>query len=182
MNPGGIFRFVLLLVLTIVLSCKDGLKRQARDVVAGYVGATVVFPDSLVYRTVEEGACPLPQKPLKLIVYINGECGACMKQFADWSQVVCQYESQGDVDVVFYVRAMDAYAIIPHLRRINFKYPFFIDPKSDILYLNRISESQTLLHTFLADRDNRTVLIGSPVGNPKLSELYRRQIRELSGE
>lgn len=56
------------------------------------------------------------------------------------------------------------------------------DPKSDILYLNRISESQTLLHTFLADRDNRIVLIGSPVGNPKLSELYRRQLRELSGE
>ena len=34
-------------------------------------------------------------------------------------------------------------------------------------------------HTFLLDRDNRVVLVGSPVGNPKMWELYKSTIARL---
>lgn len=36
-------------------------------------------------------------------------------------------------------------------------------------------------HTFLLDRDDRVVLVGSPVGNPRMWELYKRTIEELTG-
>lgn len=34
-------------------------------------------------------------------------------------------------------------------------------------------------HTFLLDRDNRVVLVGSPVGNPRMWTLYTRTIGQL---
>ena len=102
-----------------------------------------------------------------------------MEQFAQWNRITEQITHEGAVDVVFYVRAMDSYAIVPHLRRINFEYSFYIDPKSDILYLNGISEKQPLLHTFLVDGDNRMVLVGSPIDNAQMLALYKQQIRKL---
>lgn len=169
----------VLLSSVFVFSCKGGLENQARDIVSHYVGKTVVFPDGLQYRNVSDTICLPPQNRLKLIVYINGECGACMEQFVQWSRITEQITHEGAVDVVFYVRAMDSYAIVPHLRRINFEYSFYIDPKSDILYLNGISEKQPLLHTFLVDGDNRMVLVGSPIDNAQMLALYKQQIRKL---
>ena len=166
----------------LALSCKDNLKSQAREIISHYTGKTILFPDGLQYRSITDPACPLPQNKLKLIVYINGECGACMEQFIQWNQIIEQLANQGDVNIVFYVRAMDAYAIVPHLRSLDFKHPFFIDPQSDILYLNHIPENKRLAHTFLLDKNNEIVLVGSPINNPKLLELYKQQIRELTAQ
>ena len=65
------------------------------------------------------------------------------------------------------------------LRQKGFDAAFYIDPKSDILYLNGILEKQSLLHTFLVDGDNRIVLVGSPIDNAQMLALYKQQIRKL---
>lgn len=163
-------------------SCKDAARNQAQDAVSNYVGKIIVLPDGLQYRNITDTICPPPREGLKLVVYINGECGACAQQLTDWSRFVTEFTKEGDIEVLFYIKAMDSYAIVPHLRRIDFKYPFFIDPKDDLLYLNHISQKTPLLHTFLLDRDNRMVLVGPPLNNPKLMELYKREIRDLSSK
>lgn len=35
-----------------------------------------------------------------------------------------------------------------------------------------------MYHTFLLDRQNRVVLVGNPIGNERLWELYKKEIRE----
>ena len=44
--------------------------------------------------------------------------------------------------------------------------------------LNRFPK-QDRYKTFLLDKENRVVLVGSPANNDKLWELYKQQIRKL---
>ena len=39
--------------------------------------------------------------------------------------------------------------------------------------------TKTRFNTFLLDKENRVVLVGSPANNDKLWELYKQQIRKL---
>ena len=87
---------------------------------------------------------------------------------------------RGSRSDLYYVRTYSFDTLEWLLRQKGFDAAFYIDPKSDILYLNGISEKQPLLHTFLVDGDNRMVLVGSPANNDKLWVLYKQQIRRLS--
>ena len=58
-------------------------------------------------------------------------------------------------------------------------YPIFIDTIGAFERANPHLPSDPVFHTFLLDRDNRVVLVGSPIGNPKMWELYKSTIARL---
>lgn len=58
-------------------------------------------------------------------------------------------------------------------------FPFIYDTEGLFLKANELPLDNRL-HAFLLDKDNKIVLVGNPVGNDKLWELYKHQIRELS--
>lgn len=58
-------------------------------------------------------------------------------------------------------------------------FPFIYDTEGLFLKANELPLDNRF-HAFLLDKDNKIVLVGNPVGNDKLWELYKRQIRELS--
>ena len=146
---------IFLILLFAFISCKDHRKEIVKNEVINHIGTSIVLPDSLQYRTLTDSLVPVPDKPLKIVTIINGECFLCLNQFIDWKKEINTFTSAGDVAVLFYVRTSDFESLKKPLSDIEFDYPFFIDPKCDILYLNNISEKQSMLHTFLLDKDNR---------------------------
>jgi hypothetical protein len=173
--------FVLISFLCLIC-CKDPKKEALSAYISQNIGKQVTFPDSLEYRSIYDSIVPLPEKDIKIVIFINGECYACLNQFIDWQDIGDSLIEEGNVDLLFYIRTLDFNSIKQILSDIEFKYPFYIDPKGDILYLNDIPHDQKIVQTFLVDQDNKIVLIGSPVNNPKMLELYIGQIRKLSVE
>lgn len=171
---------IVLLLLLFCVACKDYKKEAVKNMVTEHVGTKVNFPDSLLYRSLSDSIVSLPQKPIKVVTHINGECISCLNQFIDWMEIGDSLTEAGNVDLVFYIRSIDFESVQGFLSEVNFKYPFFIDPNSDILFNNNIPLNKSTLHTFLLDKDNKIVLIGSPLGNPKLADLYKHQIQQLS--
>ena len=169
--------FVLLLVC---VSCKDRHMETVKNEVVGRIGTIIMLPDSLQYRTLTDSLVPIPDKTLKIVTVINGECFLCLNSFIEWKKEVEEFSSFGDVAILFYVTTSDFESLRKPLKDIEFDYPFFIDPNSDILFNNNIPLNKSTLHTFLLDKDNKIVLIGSPLGNPKLADLYKHQIQQLS--
>lgn len=61
------------------------------------------------------------------------------------------------------------------LKRDRFDYPVFIDENNQINSLNHFPDKPEL-QCFLLDKDNKVLLIGNPVLNPKVWELYKQTI------
>lgn len=65
------------------------------------------------------------------------------------------------------------------LKSYPFKYPIFIDEDGEFVKQNPELPANTLLHTFLIDKNNNVTLVGKPTGNDQLWELYKSTIRDL---
>lgn len=63
-----------------------------------------------------------------------------------------------------------------------FRYPMYIDRECRFPALNPTLPKDPRLHVFLLDHKNRVVLVGSPIGNKNLWELYKQQIEHLTAE
>ena len=60
-------------------------------------------------------------------------------------------------------------------------FPFVYDPTGLFLTVNDLPDDNRF-HSFLLDRNNKILLVGNPLGNDNLWELYKRQIRELTAK
>ena len=59
------------------------------------------------------------------------------------------------------------------------QFPVLLDTAGIFERSNPQLPENPVFHTFLLDRDNRVVLVGSPLGNPKMWELYKSTIDRL---
>ena len=171
---------VILSIVLALSSCKQEQAKSVEELIASRIGTTLILPDSLSYESFSDTLLPLLETRAKVIVYINGECSACTAAFSQWKAIESELSSQGDVSILYYVKTPRFKDIEWLLSAKRFTSPVFVDPGSDILYLNDIPERMALLHTILLNRKNQIVLVGSPINNPKLLELYKQQIRELT--
>ena len=55
--------------------------------------------------------------------------------------------------------------------------PYFIDPTGSLKRINRNFPQSESLKIFLT-KDNKVLIAGSPVGNPKMAELYLSLLKE----
>ncbi len=62
---------------------------------------------------------------------------------------------------------------------MRFDYPVFLDTAGVFERSNPGLPANPVFHTFLLDRENRVVLVGSPIGNAKMWDLYKSTIARL---
>lgn len=60
-------------------------------------------------------------------------------------------------------------------------FPFVYDPEGMFLTVNDLPDDNRF-HSFLLDKDDKILLVGNPLGNDSLWELYKQQIRELTAK
>jgi len=60
-------------------------------------------------------------------------------------------------------------------QRYGVRTPYFQDEDEKFKKVNSFPGDMSS-QVFLLDKDNRVVLVGSPIGNTKLWQLYRKQI------
>lgn len=160
---------------------RQGSESRIGKLVSERIGTELVLPAGRVCRNgrnIPNDA--FSNNRAKIVVYINGECISCIDQFARWNEKWEDFTRSGKVSILIFVRTQDEKELERYMADIGFSHPFFIDPKGDLLFENNIPYDKPLLHTFLLDRNNRVVLVGSPLGNPKLESLYKREISRLS--
>ena len=122
----------------------------------------------------------------RILVYVGeGECGVCSLRLPEWHVKINELRQTGidSVQVLFVVEEremprMEAAVTESHIARI--REIVVIRPDSAKLFLNANPiPSDFRFHTFLLDRENRVVLVGSPIGNAKMWDLYKSTIARL---
>jgi len=173
----------LTLLAFIVFSCgssdKRGLLKQSEALVSEWYGKEIRMVESLPCRVLGNDtlAGDMFSKPCKILVYVDSSgCTACRLQLLEWGALLGEMKPiQDKVSVLFVFQTPKSEELDELFQRYGVRYPYFQDKDEKLKKVNGFPEDMSSL-VFLLDKDNRVVLVGSPIGNTKLWQLYRKQI------
>ncbi|MDO4185236.1 MAG: DUF1573 domain-containing protein [Bacteroidales bacterium] len=168
---------VFLFVCVFLASC-SGTENQTDvlSMVNDWTGREITFPESPVF-TIQDRDTVLYDfygSPYKILTYIDAkECISCNFDLKSWMSFISEMDStlQVRVPIIFYFGTPHTSEVKHITRSEKFDYPICIDRDDQLNALNKFPESRDF-HTFLLDKENKIVAIGSPASNVRIKDLY----------
>ena len=166
-------------------SCQSNKLGSISGLANDWLGKEIVFPQNLVFsiRAIDTVDFCISNEKYKILSYVDSTgCFGCALQLEQWIRFIQSLGVVVDdkVQVVKFVHPRNVIDIKNELNNNNYIYPVCIDLNDDLNQLNKFP-SDTRFHCFLLDENNKVILIGNPVQNPKIKELYIRTICERLG-
>jgi hypothetical protein len=174
--------FHIAIVAAFLCSCQNKEKKEITQIVKEWQGKEIVFPEKMIFTQFGQDTVPysLSESPYKIVMYVDSiGCTSCKLQLHKWKEFITELDSltRGTVPVLFIFHPKDKREISYLLKRDDINIPVCIDEKDRINALNRFPENQSF-QCFLIDSGNKVVYIGNPVHNPRIREMYLRQVTE----
>ena len=168
---------ILSLVLLLLASCQDNKKEQLLHLVKEWQGKEIRFPEKPVFTrfVTDTTDYRIPAAAdYKVVVYVDSiGCVSCKLQLRKWKEFIAQVDSatDGNVPFLFFFQSKDNDELRYILRRDNFTLPVCIDTDNHFYKLNHFPGEMTF-QSFLVDRDNHVKVIGNPIHNLSVRDLY----------
>jgi hypothetical protein len=119
---------------------------------------------------------------LKIINRIDGSCGKCINDIKRWEEEIIREIDTNFVNIHIIIYTDDpsnfTNVICPE---IDIIYPLLIDTLNSFVINNDLPRFDNRFHSFLLDRNNNIILIGSPLHSRKLKTLYLDEIEKRIG-
>ena len=168
------------LLLSLLTACKENNKEKFALLVQEWQGKEIVFPQDMAFtRFVTEPVdYRIPDAEYKVLVYVDSVgCTSCKLQLPKWQELIAHVDSatNGNIPFIFVFQSKDDKELRYILKRDNFDRPVYIDRDNRLNKLNQFPQEITF-QTFLLDQDNRVKVIGNPVHNLAVRDLYLKQI------
>lgn len=181
--PNGKTIYLLLGCLFLSLfSChkKETEKERLTRLITEWQGKEIVFPEEIVFTRYATDTVDwqIPESDYKVLVYVDTTgCTSCKLQLHKWKEWKEQVDSLtgGSVPFLFFFHPKDQKEIKYLLKRDAFDLPICID-KEDKLHKKNLFPSDMTFQTFLLDKNNRVVVLGNPIHNLAVKDLYLRQM------
>lgn len=174
---------IISLVLIIFTSCKENRKEQLFHLVNEWNGKEIRFPEKPVFTRFVTDTTDFRIPTIadyKVVVYVDSiGCVSCKLQLGKWKEFIAQVDSatDGNVPFLFFFQSKDNNDLRYILKRENFNLPVCIDTDNHFYKLNHFP-GEMMFQTFLVDRDNHVKVIGNPIHNLSVRDLY---LKELTG-
>ena len=136
----------------------------------------IPYKNLLIYQGHQQIPIKKLEKPYRLIVYIDSvQCSSCsLQEMYHWEPFIdsiSKYNNKVDICFIFSPPKKKLEMIKKKILRENFKYPIYVDTCGSFLNANKHIPNNSLLHTFMIDKNDSVVLIGNPHTNPKIRDL-----------
>ena len=174
----------ILLILTTLLilctSCRESDQERVARLVQEWQGKEIVFPEGLVFTRFVKDTVDyrIPESDYKVLVYVDSVgCTSCKLQLTKWKTFIAQVDSVtgGNVPFLFFFQSKDDKEIRYLLKQDNFNRPVCIDRNNRMNAKNNFPQEMTF-QTFLLDKDNKVKVIGNPIHNLAVKELYLKHL------
>ena len=172
---------LIILLLTIFLSaCQDKQKEIITLLVKEWQGKQILFPENMVFTRFASDTTNfvIPTSDYKVLVFVDSiGCTSCKLQLSRWKEFIRYTDSisQKNIPFLFYFQFDDQCEIHSLLIRENFDKPICLDRSDSLNQLNHFPKD-IRFQVFLLDKNNKVVVIGNPVHNPNVKELYLEEI------
>lgn len=148
---------------------------HGKEITFDFIDDTILS-DTIVYEKIS--------RPIKIVVYVDSSfCTPCLsKYFVGASQYISKFGS----DSILYLIILNSNnnEELPTLLNANVLPNLLIlnDISGDFINSNSLGELWDQFNAFLVDKDNKIILIGDPLRNIKIRELYEKKINQLLGD
>ena len=172
---------LIILLLTIFLSaCQDKQKEIITLLVKEWQGKQILFPENMVFTRFASDTTNfvIPTSDYKVLVFVDSiGCTSCKLQLSRWKEFIRYTDSisQKNIPFLFFFQFDDQWEIHSLLIRENFDKPICLDRSDCLNQLNHFPKD-IRFQVFLLDKNNKVVVIGNPVHNPNVKELYLEEI------
>lgn len=172
---------LIILLLTIFLSaCQDKQKEIITLLVKEWQGKQILFPENMVFTRFASDTTNfvIPTSDYKVLVFVDSiGCTSCKLQLSRWKEFIRYTDSisQKNIPFLFFFQFDDQWEIHSLLIRENFDKPICLDRSDSLNQLNHFPKD-IRFQVFLLDKNNKVVVIGNPVHNPNVKELYWEEI------
>ena len=168
--------------LAVCVSCRESRHNQMERLVQEWNGKEIRFPSHPVFTRFVTDTVPyrIPKTDYKVVVFVDSVgCISCKLQLPKWKEFMHEVDSlcEGKVAFVFFFQSADVKELRYILRRDGFSLPVCIDTDDSFNSLNHFP-GEMMFQTFLVDSENRVKVIGNPIHNLSVKELY---LKELTG-
>ena len=117
----------------------------------------------------------------KMIVYIDStECTPCaLSHLRYWNPLIKETKNI-DINYIFIIapKTKEIYDINVEMEITDLENSIYLDKKYVFLKNNKNIPKETMYHTFLLDMNNKVVIVGNPIGNKRVKNLFYKIIRE----
>ena len=172
--------FVLLLF--IALSCNSN-RKAVRSEVESLIGSRIRIPNDLVCKYNGLDTSFVIEDNIKMLIYYDSiSCSPClMNQMFEWSDVIYHSETIASPFPIYFIfnpSEHEYHTLVKMLKLQSFDYPVFIDTTGSLAKQNPTIDLYRW-HCFLLDKNNKVALVGTPINNRELWDLYKNTIYEL---
>lgn len=167
--------------LLLLLTACHSKKREITALVKAWQDKEIILPDTLSFK-VQGRDTVYPDfftARYKILNYIDTSgCTSCRTRLYEWTLLQKQTDSlQLDV-AYFFIAWVKEYEELEILQQINrCKIPCLYDSTGHLSRLNQFPNNPRM-QTFLLDSLNRVRLIGNPVENSRIRELYLQEMQK----
>lgn len=167
--------------IILLLSCTEHHRKKQ---IEQLFSTEIILPDtsSLFNKALDSINLNIPAK---MVVYFDAEtCASCaLSRIWEWDEVShITQASNGKYQTLFIFtpKQKDLSTVKRVFQGMHMENKLvYIDDRQDFITNNPTIPEDAMFHTFLLDRKNKIVLVGNPVHNEKLWELYKNTIDQL---
>lgn len=162
---------------SLIVSCSSD--RAKTDSVFGIVkewqGKEIVFPEVMT-DVLTGDTLDLGNNEFTVITYIDSVgCTSCTMKLPLWNYFLNSLDSVcggRNYEAIFIVNIKDKEELSFMLKREKYHYPVVCDSLDFLNRTNKLPQNQ-MFRTFLLDRNNHVMTIGSPIYSARIADLYR---------
>lgn len=169
--------FCILGVMFLLVSCNTRERNQVQ-LVRGWQGKEIVYPDEFVYTIYGEDTIKTAEKSqFHILSYVDSiGCMSCKLKLGLWKSFIEELNAYYNVSILFVFQTGMSEETKYMLKRYNFNYPVVFNEGGSFNALNNLPTDDDF-RTFLLDKDNKVMAIGNPIYNSKIKELYMKIIQ-----
>lgn len=166
--------FIFILYISI-LSCQN---QKINQVVHQWANKEIIFPEKLSYSIeIDSIWNNLLSHEYKILVAVDSNtCTECHLKLYEWKKLIQEIDSITNNTAFLFIIHTKDYSLLDIIKENNkFNYPIIYDYDNKIGKLNKFPRN-FLFQTFLLDSNNKIILVGNPIGNKYLWDLYKQII------
>jgi hypothetical protein len=174
-------RVILLFFVVLLFSCERTQQEIIADTYTEWMGKQIKIPHNPIFTVDARDTVSVEYKNnYKIVVYVDSiGCIGCHLGLKSWERMSQKIDSLtgNAVPTMIFVNVTKLRDIEKILKQHDYHRPVCIDMKDEFNRLNKFSKYD-MFRCFLLDEDDRVVLVGNPIQNAKVAELYIKTIRE----
>lgn len=181
-------KFIFLISILFTFSCVEKSKipntwyqNASKLIVDKWIGKEMTLPNNLgLINSLSNNkkTSDIFNVPYKIVVHIDGNCSVCINSILFWQKFSSKLKSHRiSCEIILFIEVDYKDGFKETIDKLNVNLPCLYDKEAKFKSANDLYDPR--FEAALLDKDNKVIIIGNPVLNETLGDLYFDTLKDL---